>query len=764
MRQFGKKSIFWKWIVSYISVIAIMIGCNIITHVRNWSVMEQRQSHMNQQVLQQFSERLYDNILQLERIREKILTSSHYSFLCRASADQFSSLSYRHYMLCNEVRRFQSLSNGCAKIILYFEDGNYVVSSDNVCDADLYWQVFEKDLGISFEEWKELLQREYSALFVKKTASDEKQGMIYARTVQSGQTGFQRINVFFLYKEEDLKKMLSSHQSDDIYSAALIGKDGDIVLIDIGDILIQNEDKSRVLDAVEQHLDKIELMNGDYVSLSYMQGRISEVCLISSGNIYMENMRSSQSIYAITFLITIFVSIALVILYARSNYKPLQELLDVLGPEEWVSVKYKNEFALVKDKVSAVQKENKSVNLTLRRQNKLFRAEYFAKLLTGNTVQLPEEHLEQFYDIRFVSDVFAVMLFYVESYEEEREEGMELDKAQFILGNVYHEILEDFSCLTYQTCVSDLMALVVNLPEEESDRKGLLDKTMARGQEFINQYFNMGYSVSISNIHKGRTELAAAYQEALQAMEYKRMYGLDDMSYYENIIELSGTGYYYPMEVEQDLIRHIQASNYEGARSVYLHVVEENINKHMISSQDKLRCLMYDLLGTVLKTLDEKQEDEQFSRELRPAKRLAACHGLTQMKEVFEDILKETCEYLNKRSGTEDKETLCEQIHDYIKKNYYDTNLSVTSIAEHFSLPPVMMSRMFRDTVGEKIPVVVSEVRLEAAKKLMCQSSESLVDIAEKAGFGSVRTFTRIFKQMENCTPGQWREFHSECH
>ena len=126
----------------------------------------------------------------------------------------------------------------------------------------------------------------------------------------------------------------------------------------------------------------------------------------------------------------------------------------------------------------------------------------------------------------------------------------------------------------------------------------------------------------------------------------------------------------------------------------------------------------------------------------------------------FEEILKETCEYLNKRPSTEDKETLCGQIQDYIKKHYYDTNLSVTAIAEHFSLPPVMMSRIFRETVGEKIPVVVSEVRLEAAKKLMCQSSESLGDIAEKVGFGSVRTFTRIFKQVENCTPGQWREHH----
>ncbi len=760
MRQFGKKSIFWKWIISYISVIVIMIACNIFTHVRSWRVMEERQSHMNQQVLQQLSERLYDNILQLERIRAKILTSSHYSFLCRASAEQYKSLSYRHYMLCNEVRRFQDLSNGCSKIILYFEDGNYVVSSDNVSDASQYWEVFKEELGVTKEEWRTLLNKEYPALSMKKTASDDKQGMIYARTVQSGQTGFQRINVFFLYKEEDLKKMLSSHQKEDIYSAALIGQEEEVVLIDIGEMLIEDEDKYRVQSAVEQRLSKIELLNGDHVSLSYMQGKLSEVCLISSGNIYMESMRNSQNIYAITFFITILFSVALVIVYAKSNYKPLQELLDVLEPEEWVSVKYKNEFAMVKEKVSAVQKENKNVNLTLRRQNKLFRAEYFAKILSGNDVHLSKEHLEQFYDITFISDIFAVMLFYVESYDEEREEGMELDKAQFILGNVYHEILEEYSCVSYQTCVSDLMALVVNLPENEADRKGLLDKTMARGQEFVNQYFNMGYSVSVSNIHKGKTELAAAYQEALQAMEYKRLYGLDDMSYYENIIELSNIGYYYPIEVEQELMRHIQSSNFEGAKSAYLHVVEENIKNHMIGSQDKLRCLMYDLLATVLKTLDERQEDEQFSRELRPAKRLAACHGLTQMKETFEEILKETCEYLNKRPSTEDKETLCGQIQDYIKKHYYDTNLSVTAIAEHFSLPPVMMSRIFRETVGEKIPVVVSEVRLEAAKKLMCQSSESLGDIAEKVGFGSVRTFTRIFKQVENCTPGQWREHH----
>lgn len=760
MRQFGKKSVFWKWIISYISVILVMVVCNTITYLHNWKIMEEHQSKMNQMVLEQLSERLYDNILQLERIRERILTNSHYIFLCRAGTEQYLSLAYRRYMLCNELRVYQAMSNECSKIIVYFEDGDYIISTDNVSGASLYWSVFKDELGIEQAEWEELLTREYPALETREAKFENGQGMICARTVQSGQTGYQRINVLFLYTPEDIREMLATHQNEESYSAALFGKDDAVIMMDIGDLLTEEEERKAVQEAVSQGLRQTELQNGDKITLTYNEETLPRLCLISSSNIYMESIQQIQQIYVLTFAVTIVFSMGLIVLYARRNYKPLKELLDVLEPEEWVSVNYKNEFAMVKDKVFKVQNENRNVNLTLRRQNKLFRAEYFAKLLTGNSLYFPKEHLEQFYDISFISDIFAVMLFYVESYEEEREEGAELNRAQFILGNVFGEILEELSCKIYQTRISDLMVLIVNLPAEAADRREIFDKTIKRGTEFINQYFNMGYSVTISNVHEEKAGLAAAYQEALQAMEYKRLYGLDDM-YYNSIIDMSGAGYYYPIDVEQELMRHIQESDFEAAKAVYQHVVEENRKDGQIVSQDRLRCLMYDLLGTVLKTLDENSEDETFARELKPARRLAACQGLTQMKEELEDILFKTCEYLKGKAKAEDKETLCGQIQDYIRKNYCDPNLSVTSIAEHFSLPPVMMSKMFRETVGEKIPVVVSEVRLEAAKKLMCQSGESLGDIAERAGFGSVRTFTRIFKQIENCTPGQWRELHS---
>lgn len=723
--------------------------------------MKERQTEMNEVIQQQVGERVHENMIQLEMLRERIMMNSYYHGLSKASASQYKFLGYYRYALYTDIVDFQAVNDRCSTIMVYFEDGDYIVSSDAVNSAELYWQVYQDEMGLEYEEWRELLGGEYSGLYTKKTKTDGGEGLIYAKTMQYERAGWQRVNIYFIYTADDVREMLLGNTVQDATSAAIMSREGQVILCDKGELITNEADEALLQTAITQGLTGVTLSDGEELLLSYEEeGRYGgRVCLISSENIYMESLRQSQRVYAVTFLATILLSLILIVLFARSNYKPLKQLIDVLGPDEWVAAKgYKNEYAMVQETVSKVQNENRHVNLTLRRQNKLFQSEYLSKLLTGNKGSLPEDQLKEFYDISYISDMFAIMLFYIESYEEEREEETDLNKAQFILGNVFEEVFGNLSCKVYQTRVSDLMVLVVNLPEKTGESTELLQEALGAGVEFVNKYFNIGYSVTFSNLHKGVEELPVAYQEAFQAMECKRLYGLDDMVYYKDIIELTGTGYYYPLEVEQDFMRRIQTGDFEAAREVYREVVEKNTNGENVATQDALRCLMYDLLGTILKTLDEKKEGADFARKLKPAKRMAECRGVTQMQEVFEEVLRQTCEYVNVKASSEDNETICEQIKEYIKKNYYDPNLSVTSIAEHFALPPVMMSKMFRETSGEKIPVVVSEVRLEAAKKLMRQSEKSLAEVAEKAGFGSVRTFTRIFKQMEGCTPGQWRD------
>ncbi len=43
------------------------------------------------------------------------------------------------------------------------------------------------------------------------------------------------------------------------------------------------------------------------------------------------------------------------------------------------------------------------------------------------------------------------------------------------------------------------------------------------------------------------------------------------------------------------------------------------------------------------------------------------------------------------------------------------------------------------------------------SKKLLCEGLK-VGEVAQQCGFGSLRTYLRVFKQVERVTPGQWRD------
>ena len=62
---------------------------------------------------------------------------------------------------------------------------------------------------------------------------------------------------------------------------------------------------------------------------------------------------------------------------------------------------------------------------------------------------------------------------------------------------------------------------------------------------------------------------------------------------------------------------------------------------------------------------------------------------------------------------------------------------------------------------GTNLTQYIHKVRLEHVKEKLLQD-EKLETIAVTCGFGSLRSFLRIFKQYEGVTPTQYRELHSK--
>lgn len=95
------------------------------------------------------------------------------------------------------------------------------------------------------------------------------------------------------------------------------------------------------------------------------------------------------------------------------------------------------------------------------------------------------------------------------------------------------------------------------------------------------------------------------------------------------------------------------------------------------------------------------------------------------------------------------------------EKIYRSRDLRITSISEELKTNRTYISRLINDEFGMNFNEFVNKYRVGEAKRLLLgeeSTTYTMEYISEEAGFGSVASFTRVFKEMEGLTPGQFRQ------
>ena len=95
---------------------------------------------------------------------------------------------------------------------------------------------------------------------------------------------------------------------------------------------------------------------------------------------------------------------------------------------------------------------------------------------------------------------------------------------------------------------------------------------------------------------------------------------------------------------------------------------------------------------------------------------------------------------------------------DYIAKNYQDPELSLTDIKENTGLNESRISEEIKAKTNLSFKQYLNAIRLEEAKNLLINSEKSISEIAYQVGYNNVSHFNRVFKQIENCSPGDYRK------
>ena len=96
-------------------------------------------------------------------------------------------------------------------------------------------------------------------------------------------------------------------------------------------------------------------------------------------------------------------------------------------------------------------------------------------------------------------------------------------------------------------------------------------------------------------------------------------------------------------------------------------------------------------------------------------------------------------------------------VREYLEENY-DKEIKLDSLAEKYNISKYYLAHMFKEQYGTSITSYVISLRITKAKHYLRFSELSTAEIAAKSGYEDVNYFIRMFRKVENITPGEYRK------
>ena len=125
----------------------------------------------------------------------------------------------------------------------------------------------------------------------------------------------------------------------------------------------------------------------------------------------------------------------------------------------------------------------------------------------------------------------------------------------------------------------------------------------------------------------------------------------------------------------------------------------------------------------------------------------------------------------NSADSIESLQLISDERRDFIQKSlddwcenlgYKDCNVNILTLSRTLCISKNELSQFFDQCLHSNFRIWLSEIRFNAAKKMMLEYPDYSNDIiSAECGFSCRTHLYRIFKTKEGCSPTEWRDFYS---
>ncbi|MEF2291029.1 helix-turn-helix domain-containing protein [Virgibacillus dokdonensis] len=95
----------------------------------------------------------------------------------------------------------------------------------------------------------------------------------------------------------------------------------------------------------------------------------------------------------------------------------------------------------------------------------------------------------------------------------------------------------------------------------------------------------------------------------------------------------------------------------------------------------------------------------------------------------------------------------------YLEHHFNNVNLRLEDLANYLEISPNYLSHLL-SMENKPFKKIVTEFRINSAKKLLLHTNETIYNISISVGFKDQNYFSRVFKQFNNTSPKEYRRSH----
>ena len=195
-----------------------------------------------------------------------------------------------------------------------------------------------------------------------------------------------------------------------------------------------------------------------------------------------------------------------------------------------------------------------------------------------------------------------------------------------------------------------------------------------------------------------------------------------------------------------------------------LYVFPEGKPYRMIHNPEKpIECLWFhiDFFPYSIPTVLELEINSKPNTTLFYILQALKCEGkfFFENDNLYLSLAKSLYEEIIKHPKITKTDTTIAEVLDFIRKNLFDSEMSVISISKRFGYSTPHFIRMFKSKMNTTPHQYITLLRMSTAANSLIDGN-SVLETAVSCGFSDVKTFSRAFKKIYGVAPSYYVKYY----